>query len=265
MSADTRSTQWVAVINEAMAQRYWPGENPIGKRFTIEAASGEQPREVIGVVRDIAIRFIRTGPPQPVAYASYLQQPERYEGFGTGSFGQMTFFVRSAQPPSQLEAAARRAVGEIDPTHPLSDFQTLEEFLGESVKTRRYDVSAFGGFALMAMVLAAVGVYGVMSASVAQRTREIGIHMAMGASPRDIVKLIGRRALRLVALGLLFGLLASLAVTQLLAPQLWGITPRDPATFIAVSALLAGVSLLACFFPARRAMRVAPAEALRLD
>jgi ABC-type antimicrobial peptide transport system permease subunit len=177
----------------------------------------------------------------------------------------MTFFIRSGLEPSALIAAARRAVAEVNPNRPLANVQTMTEFVGDSMRRRRYDASALGGFALMATVLAAVGVYGVMSSSVSQRTREIAIHMAMGANPGDIVRLVGSRALRLVALGLLFGVLTSLLLTGLLEAQLWGITATDPATFAAVIALLTLVSLAACFIPARRAMRVDPAEALRMD
>jgi putative ABC transport system permease protein len=220
---------------------------------------------VIGVVRDVALQYIRNGTSQPVAYTLYLQQPKRYEGFNTGAFGQMTFFIRSDQNPTHLASAVRRAVAEIDPDHPVANIRTMEEFVSSLMRTRRYDASALGVFALMATVLAAVGVYGVISSSVSQRTREIGIHIAMGAGARDIVRLVGARALRLVAMGILFGLLASLVLTRLLETQLWGVTPTDPPTFVAVIVLLAGVSLAACFIPARRAMRVDPAEALRMD
>jgi len=263
--ADTRSTPWVALINETMAHRFWPDENPIGKHFTIDAASGEQPREVIGIVRDIALQYIRTGPPQPVAYTLYLQEPETYNGFNANMYGQMTFFVRSHQDPLRLASAARREVAQIDPRRPIANVQTMSDFVGEGMRTRRYYAAAFGVFAIMATILAAVAVYGVMSSSVSQRTREIGIHMAMGAKARDIIRLIGARALVLVSLGLLSGFFSSLALTHLLDEQLWGITPTDPPTFALVITLLIAVASAACFFPARRAMRVDPTEALRMD
>jgi putative ABC transport system permease protein len=262
---DSRSSPWVAVINETMAHRFWPGEDPIGKHFTVDAAFGERPREVIGIVRDVALQYIRNGPPQPVAYTLYLQQPERWEGSNANMFGQMTFFVRSNQDPSSLALAARRAVAEIDPNHPLASIQSMAQFVGDGVRTRGYYASALAAFAFMATLLAAVGVYGVMSSSVSQRTREIGIRMAMGATARDIVALVGARAFRLVAIGLISGFFGALVLTRLLEAQLWGVTSTDPATFAAVMALLTGVSLAACFIPARRAMRVDPAEALRMD
>jgi putative ABC transport system permease protein len=262
---DTRSTSWVAVINETMARRFWPGQDPIGKHFMVDAAFGERPREVIGVVRDIALRYIRTGPSQPVAYTLYLQQPERFEGFNANMFGQMTFFVRSQEDPSRLAAAARAAVSEIDPRRPISNVQTMAEFVSEGMRSRQYYASAFGVFALIATILAAISVYGVMSSAVSQRTREIGIHMAVGARAADIVKLVGGRALRLVAIGLFFGFIASLVLTRLLEAQLWGITATDLPTFTLVIALLILVSSAASFIPARRAMRIDPTEALRMD
>jgi len=262
---DTRSSPWVAVINETMARQFWPDEDPIGKHFTVDAVFGEQQREVIGVVRDVGLQYIRSGPPQAVAYSLYLQQPARYEGFNGGAFGQMTFFVHSNLNPIVLESAARRVVAEVDPARPLSNFQTMEEYVGDGIRRRRYAVSVLGVFALMATILAAVGVYGVVSSSISQRTREIGIHMAMGASSRDIVRLVSRRAIQLIAIGLSWGILASLFLSRLLETQLWGITATDPMTFAAAIALLIGVSLAACYIPARRAMRVDFAEALRMD
>jgi putative ABC transport system permease protein len=262
---DTGSAPWVAVINEAMAKRFWPHEDPIGKRFTPDAISGERPREVIGVVRDVPLRYVSNGPPEAVAYTPYLQQPERYQGFNSGMFGQMTFFVRSSTDPFRLAAAARAAVAEVDPERPLARVQTMSEFIGESVETRRYYVSTLSVFALMATLLAAVGVYGVMSSSVSQRTREIGIRVAIGAGKGDIIKLVGGNALRLVAIGITFGLLASLVLTRLIAGQLRGITATDPPTVVGVTVLLLVVAMVAWLIPARRAMRVNPTEALRTD
>ena len=180
----------------------------------------------------------------------------------------MTFFIRggpSNTDPLGLVSAARAAVAEVDPDRPLANVKTLSEFVDDRMQNRRYYASALSVFALMATVLAAVGVYGVMTFSVSQRTREIGIRMAMGANARDIVKLVGGRALWLITIGLLFGFLGSLGLTRLIAGQLWGITSTDPATFAFVTALLIGISIAACFFPARRAVRVNPNEALRLD
>jgi putative ABC transport system permease protein len=264
-ATDTRGAPWVAVINETMANHFWPGEDPIGKRFTIDAAAGEQPREVIGVVRDVALQYIRTGPAQPAAYTPYLQQPDHYRGQNANMFGQMTFFIRSPHEPSVVASAAREAVEEVDPRQPRATVQMLTDFLGGGIRTRGFYASALGVFALMATLMAAFGVYGVMSSSVSQRKREIGIHMAMGASARDIVRIVGGRAARLVAIGLFFGFLGSLVLAQSLRADVWGITSTDPATFAVVILFLTLVSSVACFIPARRAMRVDPTEALRVD
>ena len=141
----------------------------------------------------------------------------------------------------------------------------MTEFVGDGMRARRYSASVLGAFAFMATLLAAVGIYGVMSSAVSQRTREIGIRIAMGATARDIIRLVGRRAVRLIAIGLFAGLLASLVIARWIEAQLWGITATDPATIAVVIIFLTGVSMAACFIPTRRALRVDPAEALRSD
>jgi putative ABC transport system permease protein len=262
---DKPDTPWVTVINETLAQRFWPGEDPIGRHFTVDAAAGEKPREVIGVVRDVPLQYVRSGPPRPMAYSLYVQQSENYDGFNGANFGYMTILVRTHRDPAILELAARRAAAGVDSERPLANFRTMTEFVGGDIKRMQYNTTALTVFALMATLLASIGVYGVVSASVSQRTREIGIRLAMGARARDIIKLVSTRTLGLVAAGLLSGTLASLVVTRLLRAQLWGIRATDPATFVAVIALLSGVSLAACLIPARRATRVDPGKALRMD
>jgi putative ABC transport system permease protein len=265
-TGDTALAPWVAIINETLAQQAWPGEDPVGKRFTIDAASGEQPREVIGVVRDVSTQYIRTPDSRkPMVYTPYLQHAERYDGWNGNAFGQMTFFVRTDKDLSRIASAARGAVAEIDPRHPLANVVPLTEYVGNRVDTLQRYVSTLGAFAFMATLLAAVGVYGVMSSAVSQRTREIGIRVAMGATRRDVVKLVGERALRAIALGLIFGILGSLVLTRGIQAQLWGVTRTDLPTFAAVTVFLVIVSLAACLVPARRAMRVQPSEALRID
>jgi len=259
---DTASAPWVAIVNESTARRFWPGADPIGKRFTFDVVPEERPREVVGVVRDIPIRSRQTGP-EPVIYASYLQQPSRYRNPWANMFGQMTFVLRSSADPMSLVPAARRAVAQIDPNRPLANVATVEQYLGE--RRFRYYVLVLGVFALAATGLAAIGVYGVMAYAVAQRTHEIGIRMALGASASEVVNLVGRRAVWLISTGVVLGLAGSLALTRLIASQLWGVTPTDPATFAGVSLLLALVALLACVVPTRRALAVDPTFALRSD
>jgi ABC-type antimicrobial peptide transport system permease subunit len=200
-----------------------------------------------------------------MAYSLYVQQSDHYDGFNGANFGYMTILVRTHQDPASLELAARRAAAGVDSERPLSNFRTMTEFVGGDIKRMRYNTTALTIFALMATLLASIGVYGVVSASVSQRTREIGIRLAMGARARDIVKLVSTRTLTLVATGLLCGTLASLVLTRLLRAQLWGVGAADPATFVTVIALLSVVSLAACLIPARRATRVDPTQALRMD
>jgi putative ABC transport system permease protein len=261
-ATDTGSAPWTAIVNESAARWLWPGEDPIGKRLTLDTAPEEQPRTVIGVAADIPAR-LREGP-RPIIYASYLQQPSRH--LNAGMFGQMTFLLRAAGDPMGLVPAVRQAVAEVEPRRPLSSVATLEGYIfgGRTQDSLRY-ASVLGVFALVATLLAAIGVYGVISHSVAQRTQEIGIRMALGAGARDVVAAMGRRALLVIAAGLAAGLAGSLALTRLIASQLWGITPTDPATYAGVSVLLVSVALIACFVPARRAMAVDPAATLRCE
>jgi len=261
---DTESGTWVAIINESMARRFWPGEDPIGKRLTLSVVSGERPREIVGIVRDIPTRRDRAEP-QPVIYASYLQQSPAYRGPIANMFGQMTFLLRTSGDPLSLVPAARSSVADVDPDHAITRIQTMEQYWGGGMRDKRILAAVLGVFAFVATILAAIGIYGVMAYSVAQRTREIGIRMALGANPHKILALIGGRAAILISMGVLLGLAGSLALSQLIASQLWGIQPTDPATFTGVSLLLIAVALVACFLPARRAIRVDPTEALRTE
>jgi putative ABC transport system permease protein len=261
---DTASSQWVAIVNETAARTFWPGEDPIGQRFTIPIVPDERPREVIGVVRDIPLSLAQSDP-RPVIYASYLQQPTRYPLPGANMFGRMTFLLRSAGDPILLLPAARRVVAAVDADWPMANVVTMEQQIGSRVPQRGYFVFVITAFALTATLLAAIGIYGVMAYSVAQRIREIGIRVTLGAGAREVALLVGRRALLLVVLGLSTGLIGSLGLTRLLQSQLWGVTPNDPLTFAVVIVLLALVALAAAFFPIRRAAGVNPTVALRSE
>jgi putative ABC transport system permease protein len=261
---DTASAPWAVIINETMARRFWPGEDPIGKRLTLSVVSGEQPREIVGVVRDIPLRRAQAEA-EPIIYTSYLQQSPAYRGPYANMFGQMTFVLRSSGDPMSLAPVARRAVADVDPDRAITKIQTMEQYWNGGMRDKWRLALVLGIFAFVATVLAAIGIYGVMAYSVAQRTREIGIRMALGASPHKVLALIGRRAAALIVFGLLLGMAGALALTQLIASQLWGITPTDPATFTGVALLLITVALVACFIPARRAIRVDPTEALRTE
>jgi putative ABC transport system permease protein len=261
---DTESAQWVAIINESMARQFWPSEDPIGKRFMLDVVSGEQPREVIGVVRDIPLRRLQNAS-EPAVYTSYLQQPAQYRGPSANMFGQMTFLLRASRNPMNLGPAARRAVAEVDPDVPIADLVTMEQLAGLGMPNRRYYTGVFAVFALAATVLAAIGVYGVVAYAVTQRSREIAVRMALGAGTRNLLLMVGGRVFLMIAAGLAIGFTGSFTLTRLISSQLWGVTPTDPATFAAVSILLVSVALLACFSPLRRVLKVDPAATLRTD
>jgi putative ABC transport system permease protein len=180
-------------------------------------------------------------------------------------FGQMTFFVRSRRAPSSLAPEVRRAMAGIDPHRPISNLQTMMELVGDGMRARSYYAAVLGFFALLATALAAAGVYGVLHTSVSQRTREIGIHLALGAGVLDIARLVAYRAIRLAAIGMAAGLAVSLVLAPRLDGQLWGITATDPATYAVAIVFLITVSAVACYIPARRALKVEPREALRMD
>ena len=260
---DTGSMPWVAIVNETCARHFWPEEDPIGKRLTLDTVPEEQSRQVIGVVRDIPTRHAED--PQPIIYASYLQQPSRYRAPWAGLFGQMLFMIRPTGEPSAVMADARRAIAEIDPQRPLVEVTTMASHMRAATGQLRSLVWLVGVFAAVAALLAAIGTYGVMAYTVSQRTHEIGIRRALGAGSPEIVALVGRRALACVAGGLIAGLATALALTRLIASQLWGVTPTDPVTFAGVSVLLVMIAAAACILPARRALSVDPTVALRID
>jgi putative ABC transport system permease protein len=261
---DTVGSEWVAVVNESAARRFWPDSDALGRTFTILNAPDERPRKVIGIARDIPLT--REGEVRPAIYTSYLQQPDRYAIPGASLFGQMVFMVRSSgEDSTSLLPAVRRVVHEIDPDRPLANVSTMDQRLRSVIPNRGYLVLAVSAFALTAMLLAAIGIYGVMAYSVTQRTREIGVRVALGASARDVIALVGRHAVVVVTLGLAGGLAAAVAATRLLESQLWGVTPTDPATFAVASFLFALVAMAAAFFPMRRAISVDPTIALRCE
>ena len=259
---DISSSPWVAIVNESAANRFWPGQNPVGRRFTMPGIPDEQTREVIGVVHDIPLTV--EGQLTPVIYTSYLQQPMRHPQ-PVNMFGQMMFMVRATGDPMSLLPVARRIVAGIDPDRPLSNIATMEQRLASVMPIRGYVTFAIAAFALAATLLAAIGIYGVLAYSVSQRVREIGIRVALGARAYEVVMLVGRRAFMILSIGLATGLVVSLMLTRLLRSQLWNVEPTDPVTFAAVTILLVVVALFAAAAPIRRAAGVNPTVALRCE
>jgi putative ABC transport system permease protein len=260
---DTAAGEWVAIINDSAANRFWPESDPLGQTFTILNSPEERPRRVIGIVRDIPLTI--EGELRPAIYTSFLQQPAGHPSIGANIFGQMMFMVRSTGDPLSLLPAARRVVADVDPDRPLSNVATMEQRLQGVIPRRGYFVVAISAFAMTATLLAAIGIYGVMAYAVTQRTREIGIRVALGAATHDVIALVCRRTVLVVAAGVLAGLAGALAATRFIQEQLWEVTPTDPATFVLVSLLFALVALVAAFFPMRRAVAVDPTIALRCE
>jgi putative ABC transport system permease protein len=260
---DTNGAEWVAIINESAARRFWPTSDPLGQTFTILNSPEERPRKVVGIVPDIPLTL--EGEYRPVIYTSYLQQPSMHPAIGANTVGQMVFMMRSTGDPASLLPAARRVISDVDSERPLASVATMEQRMRFVLPQRGYLMFAITTFALTATLLAAIGIYGVMAYSVTQRIREIGIRVALGAGAHEVIALVGRRTIWIVMLGLGVGLAGALAATQLLQSQLWGVTPTDPATFGLVSVLFGVVSSIAAFFPLRRALSVNPTVALRCE
>jgi predicted permease len=243
----------VVVINETMARRYWPNEDPIGKRISGEGQDGPWVT-VVGVVRDVRHNGLDQAPLVEM-YLPFEQQP------GRG----MTLVVRTARDPLALASAVREEVRAIDPDLPLGATASLEQLVGRSVALPRLYLTFFGFFAFVALLLAAIGIYGVTAHAVAQRTQEIGIRMALGAQRTDVVGMIVRQSAVLVGAGLAFGLALALLLSRALGSLLFDLSPTDPLTYAIIAAVLAAVAMLASWMPARRATRVDPLVALRTE
>jgi predicted permease len=261
---DTASAPYVAIINQTMAKRYWPGENPIGKQIRLDYVPDEPLREIVGVATDVRMNR-QQRQIGPTVYVPYLQQTPRWMGAGYATRAGMFFVLRTSGSPMTLAPAVRQAVAEVDSTKPVANMRTVEAYLDQQVQYVRLYVLLLGIFGTIAAVLAAIGIYGVMAYAVAERTREIGIRMALGASAGTVFRLVVVRALILFSAGLVLGLAGSFGLTRYLKSALYEVTATDPATFIAVSVLLAVVSLLACLIPTRRAVSVNPTVALRYE
>jgi putative ABC transport system permease protein len=263
-SQDTLAAPQVIVINQTLARRYFANEDPIGKRITLDFVPDEKPRQVIAVVGDILLNRLQPKELSEV-YVPYTQQTPRWIGPYWGDRAGMFFVLRTAGKPESIVPAMRRAVAEVDPNKPAGNIRTVENYLDRQVQYLRLYILLLGIFGGSAAVLAAIGIYGVMAYSVAERTREIGIRMALGAGGRNVLALVARQALIVITIGLALGLAGSFALTRLLKSALVGVTATDPVTYTAVSLALAFVALLACFVPTRRAVAVDPTIALRYE
>ena len=253
---DTATTPGAVVISETMARRFWPNEDAIGKRIATRRVRSEADWiQVVGLVKDVR-QFELTAEPRPQMYLTYRQ---------AGFFEPRDLVVKTDVDPTSMAATVRRAVWEIDKDQPVSNIQTMDQILADSIARQRFSMLLLAIFAVVALVLAGVGIYGVMSYSVAQRTHEIGIRMALGAQTPAVLKLAVSYGMKLVIAGIVIGLIAAFALTRVMATLLFGVTATDPTTFTLISLLLVFVAAIASYIPARRATKVDPIIALRYE
>ena len=256
--SDTRQSPNVVVINEAFAHQHFPGENPLGHRIKLQGQERD-PLLIVGVVGNVR-DFGLDEQPTPEAYVSFLQNPlsQTYQR-------SMTIVARTKSDPRDVAGSLRSALSSIDKGLPVYAIKPMTEYLRDSLSRRRFNLVLLSVFGGVALTLAAVGIYGVISYGVTQRTHEMGIRMALGAQPRDVLKLVVRQAMLLALGGVGIGLLASLALTRLMKSLLFNVGVTDPLTFAVIALLMTLVALLACLVPARRATKVDPLVALRYE
>jgi putative ABC transport system permease protein len=264
---DTPDAPGVAIINETLARRHWPSEDPIGKRVTLDDPRDKsrppQWLTVVGVVKDVKQNSWTDAPSNEI-YVPFQHSRGFFRGTA-GHYTSMTLVIRTTVEPQSLAVAAQETVRSLDRNLPVSSVVTLEQVIADTLWQPRFNLQLIGIFAALAMTLAAIGLYGVMSYSVAQRTREVGLRMALGARRRDVLKLVVGQGMKLALAGVASGLLAAVALTRLMEKLLFEVSATDFSTFVLIAVLLIIVALLACWIPARRAAKVDPMVALRCE
>jgi putative ABC transport system permease protein len=258
--SDNARAGQVAVINQVMARTYWPGQDPIGQQIWIGKPMGPAnaepaPRRIVGIVSDIR-EISLAEPPSETVYMPFAQRPQDNEA---------AVIVRTRQAPLAFVPDVRHAIQGMDPDLPLAGIGTMDQVLSASLADWRFHAILLGAFGSLALLIAAIGIYGVISYYVTQRTHEIGMRMALGAKRGDVLKLVVGQGFKLALAGVGIGLVGAFALTRLLTNLLYGVKPTDPMTFANVSALLIAVSLTACYIPARRATKFDPMVALRYE
>jgi predicted permease len=261
---DTRGAPPVAIVSETMARRFWPGQNPIGQQVIVSIVPGEPPREIVGVVADTPVsRFDRS--PAPALYVPHQQESlQSHTPYGQSRIN-LTYVLRLAQPANAVVPALRRAIAEVDSTLPVSQLEMVDEYLARQVEAPRDLMLLVTAFGAVALLLAVLGIYALVAYGVVQRTREIGIRMALGAGSRRVVGLVLRHSVALTLAGILLGLGGAATLTRYLSALLFDVTPLDAVTFVAASILFVAITAVASYVPARRAARIDPLAVLRYE
>jgi len=250
----------VIIISESMARQFYPNENPLGQR--IQIGNGSKPAEIVGIVGDV--RQGLDQPPNPIMYVPIAQVNDGVIALNN-RIGAIQWVVRTKLQPFSLSADIQRELREASGGLPVAHIRSMQQVVGESTARNDFNMTLLTIFASVALVLAAIGLYGLMAYSVQQRTQEIGVRMALGANPGQVRRMVVLQGMRLNLIGVILGIVASLALTRLMKSMLFGVTPWDPATIVIVVLLLISVTLLAAYLPARRASRVDPIVALRYE
>jgi putative ABC transport system permease protein len=252
---DNSSSTHVLIVSDSLARRYWPNQDPIGKRLKWGPTASKDPwLTVVGVVGDVKQSSL-----------DVETSPHTYESFWQNTAPSLNVALRTSNDPASMASALRSTVWSIDPQLAVAQVQTMDQVISKSTTPRRFSLFLLAGFASLALILSAIGIYGVIAYSVVRRVHEMGIRIALGAQRRDVMRLVISQGMLHLAVGMVIGTLGALAMTRTLASFLYGVRPTDPVTFVAVVVILAGVAFLACYIPARRATRVDPMIALRYE
>ncbi len=259
---DTASNAWVVVINEAMAKRYWPNQDPIGQAIKFDDSPDEKPRQIVGIVQDVR-QFSLTMPAEPEAFVPYQQLSSRIYPGWTEARVHKSIVIRTHADPKALMQNMRRIISELAPESAIFGITTVERTVSQSATDWRFLSQVLELFAAIALLLAVIGIYGVISYSIGERRHELGLRMALGAQPGQVLGLVLRQAMVLSLIGVVIGVVGSFAATPLLAKFLYGVKPHDMPTLVLVSSLLMGVTFLASYIPARHATKIDPVGTLR--
>jgi putative ABC transport system permease protein len=269
---DVQGAPWVVDINEAFARHYFPNEDPIGQQILLQyrgyRINEPQPRRIVGIVGDVKHYGLQRTAPDLI-YESFFQQPAAFPGGTVMAHIREDLVIRTASPlagrEGELASSIKKIVSDLDPDQPVTEMQSMDKLLADSIDDSRFYMRLMEIFAAIAVLLAAVGIYGMMAYFVSERTREIGIRIALGAQRSNVLGMVAKLGLKLTLIGVAIGIALALGLTRLIARLLFGVSTTDPTTFAAVAIVLAAVALLACYVPARRATRVDPMVALRYE